>query len=141
MVGDYLRGRKQHGRNVIMVTVPFPQITFTCVANERTNKAEGGKFKRRGTRAGVTDYLFWWDNAGHGLIEIKDETGGLQPSQRDFKYRIIKHGHKWGMARRVYEVRDLLMSWGLECHNMNCIEPAASFEVKKMLVHDMNRPI
>lgn len=133
-VSDYLHGNIHHGRNIIKIGVPFPDLLFTFVANEGRSEADGAKFKRMGVMRGISDFVFWWKTAdgtfGAGGIELKTEIGKQSPYQRNFEGRMKTLGGKYSVCRTVAQVRDTLISWGLECKNPNCIEPKASMEVR-----------
>lgn len=159
-VADYLRGEIHKGRNIIKIGVPFPNLLFTFVANEGRNAADGAKFQRFGVKRGVSDFIFWWKieksiwnkivetlhlptwffachTAG---IELKTETGKQSPYQRDFEGHMRALGGQYAVCRTVAEVRDALIAWGLECKNMNCLEPRASLEIRKTQAHDYFAP-
>lgn len=139
-VADYLRGDIHKGKSIIKVAAPFPDLLWTFVANEGRDAASGAKFQRFGVRRGVADFMLWWPN-GKGAIELKFESGKQSAYQKDFQYRFEQVGGYYAVCRSVKEVRDTLISWGLECKNMNCIEPQMSFEKRIAIVHNMNRPI
>lgn len=138
-VADYLRGEIHKGRQVIRVGVPFPDLLWTMVANEGRSEAQGAKFKRMGVRAGVADFLVWHKGIA-GAIELKSETGKQSPHQHDFECKLTRLGHKYAICRHVWEVRDTLVCWGLECKNTNCIEPAPSLEKRMKAARDFFRP-
>lgn len=139
MVTAYLNGHIRKGRSVIHVTPPFQNLDFTFVANEGRSEADGAKFKVMGVRPGVTDFLFWWPNKGFGAVELKTPIGTLSPHQRDFRSKMETYGHNWALCRSVAQVRDTLVGWGLKCHNMNCIEPAPTFEEKVDFMKQFNQ--
>lgn len=159
-VADYLRGEIHKGRNIIKIGVPFPNLLWTFVANEGRSEADGAKFKRFGVRRGVGDFVFWWKietsiwnrivnflhlpnwfKACHaGSIELKTEFGTQSPYQHDFEGHMKELGGQYSVCRTVAQVRDTLISWGLECKNKNCIEPKASLEIRHKAALDWQAP-
>ena len=82
------------------------------------SKAEAGRFKAMGVRAGVADFIVFWSppcsySARCGAIELK--VGRRQPSddQIDFKRICMQLGVHYALARSVDEVRDALVDWGV----------------------------
>ena len=121
---SYLRGEIRNGRNVIRVQSPFPDALFLHPVNEFKDEKEGFWGKAKGILPGADDLLFWW-LGGTGAIELKTKSY-LAPNQKDFKANFEACGGKWALCKKVSEVRDTLISWGLECRNSNCIEPKLS---------------
>lgn len=134
----YLSGKIRRGRNVIQATVPFPDLIFFHCYQGRTEE-DGFFLKELGVKPGVADILL----VGHNLfagIELKVGKNKQSDYQRNFQYKLETYGHKYAVCRTVAEVRDLLISWGLECKNMHCIEPPRSEEEKRKAVWEMYKP-
>lgn len=56
----------------------YPSVLFTHVANERrTSKARGGKLKKMGVRAGVSDFIIFYPCGGYAalIVELKVDAG------------------------------------------------------------------
>lgn len=123
---QYLQGQIKNGRNSIKVQKPFDVIFFHPV-NEYVDAKEAFWAKAKGISAGTPDLIFFWQNS-FGAIELKSKTGYLSGPQKDFKAHFEPIGGKWGLCRKVSEVRDMLISWGIPCKNTNVIEPRLSHE-------------
>lgn len=67
----------------------------------RRSKAEAGRFKAMGVRAGVPDLFLPVPRGGwHGLwIELKSPTGTLRPSQRDMGEKLLAEGYAVRVCR------------------------------------------
>jgi len=138
-VADYLRGEIRKGRQVIRVGVPFVGLLWGMVANEGRSAQEGAKFQRMGVRAGMPDIILWHKNLA-GAIELKSETGKQSSYQRDFEIKFTALGGKYAICRSVQQVRDTLISWGLDCKNTHCIEPIESLEKRMQAARDFYKP-
>lgn len=84
--------------------------------------------KEIGAKAGVFDLVFI-----KPLIagEVKTDTGGLSHEQKRFKQAFEAAGGKCYIWRSVTAMRDTLLSYGLECHNMTVFEPDLRSQEKK----------
>lgn len=138
-VANYLNGEIRKGSSVIRVSVPFPDLLWTSVASESRGESQGAKYKLLGVKRGVPDMLIWHKGIA-GAIELKSPTGKQSPHQHDFECKLTRLGHKYAICRHVWEVRDTLVCWGLECKNTNCIEPAPSLEKRMKAARDFFRP-
>lgn len=129
-VVDYLNGEIRNGKNIIRAQSPFPGLMFAHFANEIKDETEAYWAKRKGLLPGAPDIIMWDildDVLFSGAIELKRASGGTQSgAQRDFQYKFESKGGKYAICRKVSEVRDAIIAWGLTCKNMNCLEPKLS---------------
>ncbi len=146
----YLRGTIKNGRNVIHVTVPFPEVeAWHVFQGRRYNNSDteeerlaadrqGFFLKELGVTAGVHDIHMIWPNA-FSTIELKVGKGSQSPYQRTFTMHMERCGHKVAVCRSVAQVRDAIIGWGLECKNVRCIEPPRSELERREAAFDMYR--
>lgn len=147
----YLNGTVRSGRSNIKVQSPFPGLLFLHPVNEFKDKDEAYWGMAKGILPGAADLLFWWGdtlNSGAYLVDlmktgaIELKTGGtLSPSQIKFRDKFTQMGGMYAICRTVAQVRDTLISWGLECKNMQAIEPRASQADRQAGYFEMLRPI
>jgi hypothetical protein len=75
-------------------------------------RGSAGKLKGMGMRKGVPDLLLpvprpvTWTNgdrqaAGALWIELKSQSGRLRDSQKEWRARLMKHGHAWTLVRTL----------------------------------------
>lgn len=84
------------------------------------NVIEARKLKRMGIKAGVPDVLIFrpcWTPAGryiHGLaIELKAGKNKLEPSQKDWRGKLVAKGWVWQECRSLDDVIDTLKKAGI----------------------------
>lgn len=139
---DYLRGRiyknmKQYTR----VPIPFHHLKFHHPALEFRGGESGDKYRRRGSEAGIPDWLLWAPKRWHGMIELKVAGRGLNDNQKEVHRWATEYGFPFAICRTVREFRDTIIKWGWVCHNMNCIEPDyRTKEQKQKASFDMYKP-
>ena len=119
----YLRGQIKNGKHLINVKRPFDCIAFHPV-NEYKDEKEAMWASLKGIERGITDWIILW-RTGWGAIETKTKSG-LSPYQVVFKRKVLELGGQWALSKSVSDLRDALISFGLTCHNMTCIEPPPS---------------
>ena len=89
-----------------------PRCIYTAVPNGgHRNVIEASNFKRQGVIAGAGDWVFTWD-LGSGWIELKTDTGKLNPNQEAFRESCQRLGVKYEVARSLDECISALKSWG-----------------------------
>lgn len=76
------------------------------------NIAQGAMRKRMGVRRGTPDLVFHWRD-GSGFIELKSESGSLEPEQKTFRDLATSLGCKWALCRSVRQVEEHLTEWGV----------------------------
>jgi hypothetical protein len=139
----YLRGQVKHGRNIINVARPFPELyynseqLFTHIYQGRGDPKEGFFLKELGQRTGIFDIMIW--PSFIGFIDLK-VNGELSLSQKNFDAS-MKGKAKTATARSVAEFRDILKGWGLKCKKEEVLEPAISLEEKQKRYLDMMKPL
>lgn len=124
-VVSYLRGEIRNGKSVIKLQTPFSGLIFFHPVNEFKDEKEAFWGKAKGILPGIADFIFFWQNS-FGAIELKTQIGTLSSTQRTFKSNFEALGGKYAICRAVSEVRDAIISWGLECKNPQAIEPKLS---------------
>jgi len=124
-VVSYLRGEIRSGKLVIQVQKPFDCI-FLHPVNEYKDEKEAYWAKSKGILPGAPDLLFWWTHA-FGAIELKTKSS-LSATQKAFQHRFMEIGGRFAICKKVSEVRDTLLSWGLPCKNHQTVEPKLSHE-------------
>lgn len=158
-VADYLKGELHNGKNVHHSPPPFYDLLFTHAYQGRS-KAEGHFLKRMGLRPGVADLIFWWEVeptilqmiiqflgklAGanfrimhSGAIELKTKTeqSGVQ---EDFQFRFEKRGGFYAVCYTVEAVRDVLVSWRINCRDSSALVPRAVPSKKQQLKAYVNQ--
>lgn len=144
----YLSGELYAGSKIIKrYAKPFHHLQFFHPALEyRGSAAEGIKYKKRGTKAGMLDWQLWGYNHFHAMVEMKvyDKNGkprGLNIPQKEVWRWLGEYGFPRAICYSVKELRDFIIGCGFECHNMGCIEPDyRSVEKKKFDSFDFFRP-
>lgn len=134
---SYLRGEIRTGKSIIRVQKPFDIIFFHPV-NEFKDEKEAFWAKAKGILPGIADLIFFWPNK-FGAIELKTKSA-LSPMQRTFQDSFTRIGGKHAICKKVSEVRDTLISWGLECKNSYTIEPKLSHEEILAIQKDIYAP-
>lgn len=76
-----------------------------------TAKVRMALAKAMGLIKGSGDYVFVWA-AGGGWIELKTDTGSLNPLQKDFRDWCAAREVRWARARSVEEFTATLVEWG-----------------------------
>lgn len=111
---DWLKGEIHNGRNVTHTKRPFSPLLFTHFPAEGAHGKEGFFAKRMGVRDSIHDYLFWWDGANTGFIELKADGKVQTSGQRDFdsKLEILGFKHR-AVCYSTEQVRDTLIAWGI----------------------------
>ncbi len=130
----YLRGKVKSGKHIINTVVPFPSlVVFACHQGRRED--EGFFLQELGVLAGVSDLLMIAPNGFMAGIELKVGKNKESDYQKDFGSKLITCGHHYAVCRSVAEVRDMLVGWGLVCHNRNALEPPRPIEEQRKAVH------
>lgn len=111
---DWLKGEIHNGKNVIHVQRPFPGIEFTHFPAEGQYGKEGFFAKRMGVRKDIHDFIFWWEGAKTGFIEMKADGNKQSSGQRDFDSKLAAMGftHR-AVCYSTEEVCDKLILWGI----------------------------
>ena len=144
-VVDYLRGEIRNGRNTIRQQVPFPGLVWLHPVNEYKDKDEAYWATRKGILPGAADLLFWFrdvfdvNRPKFGAIELKTKSD-LSGNQRTFNMNFEAIGGKFAVCKKVSEVRDTLVLWGLDCKNTNCIEPKLSHDEMLAMQKEIYKP-
>jgi hypothetical protein len=74
-------------------------------------KAEAGRLKAMGTRAGIPDLVVLIDGRAYGL-ELKTARGRQNPAQKTMAETWRRAGCDYEIARTVTEARAVLVRWG-----------------------------
>lgn len=120
---------------------PFHFLKYHHPALEYRGDADGNKYKKRGSTAGIPDWLLWERNRWHGMIELKVAGRGLNYNQKEVHRWATEYGFPHAVCYTVCEMRDKIIEWGFKCHNMACIEPNYyTKEQKFKLAHDWYKP-
>lgn len=86
----------------------------TLGASKAARMRQGAKAKAMGLRKGWPDLQFLFADGVTRFIELKTETGSLQPEQREFRDRCKASGRDiWAMCRSLNEVIATLSAWGV----------------------------
>ena len=100
-IADYLR-----------LTLP-PEVVWTHFpAGEKRSAVTGALLKRMGLKAGVTDFLLWWDGRSYA-IEVKVPGGHISAAQNEMHQRLVRAGVQVCIAYRLEAVSSFLESVGI----------------------------
>jgi len=69
------------------------------------------QLKAEGVKPGTPDTFVTLDAGRIGWIEFKTDSGVLSQDQKNFRDKVLKLGHLWGLARSVREALELLTEW------------------------------
>ena len=109
---DWLSGLIRNGRNITKTQCPFPDLLFTHFPGESASGKEGFFAQMMGTKPYIHDYLFWWEEATSGFIELKWGTNKPSKGQLQFDSKLEARGFKYrALCYSTEEVRDTLISW------------------------------
>lgn len=90
------------------------RFVWFAVPNEGQHKPQYRKHQAAmGVRSGVGDLVLIGDNGQAHLVELKNETGVLSPSQKDFRKECAKLDIPWALCRSLAEFQGTLKGWGL----------------------------
>lgn len=73
---------------------------------------EAAKRKRRGVKAGISDYLFWHRSLGFA-VEMKTVDGVLSDDQKDFLKQMIRAGVEVSICWTIDQLAERVKAWGL----------------------------
>ena len=118
----------------------FPHVLAIHVPNETRSAKDAYFAKQKGTRAGTSDWLFWW-RGDRGAIEMKPPGEKLRTNQNKFLSALAATGAKTGVCYSVREMHNMLKSWGITPKHEAIIEPDyTTKEEKQKMMMDMYRP-
>ena len=89
-----------------------PGLMWYSTPNGGMSKAQNGRNKAMGARAGVPDLSFILDGRIH-YIELKAAKGTLSPEQIAFRDWCMDHAVPWAMCRSLEAVIDVLTGWNV----------------------------
>lgn len=78
----------------------------------KRSKAEGGKFKAMGVKAGCPDLLVVWRGRSF-WIELKTRTGTLSTNQKNTHAALIGAGSPVATCRSLADIETTLRGWGI----------------------------
>lgn len=90
---------------------PSIEWTASLAGHGKMSMAARNKAKAMGLRPGWPDLQFLFPDGVTRYIELKSDTGRLQPEQQDFQARCAPHGIH-AVCRSLPEVADTLRGWG-----------------------------
>lgn len=99
-------------KEYLSVTMPRAiQWTASLAGHGKLSMAARNKSKAMGLRPGWPDLQFLFPDGVTRYIELKSQTGRLQPEQEDFQARCAPHGIH-AVCRSLPEVVHQLRAWG-----------------------------
>jgi hypothetical protein len=111
---DWLRGQIYNGRNIMHTNKPFSGLRFTHMPSEAGDATAGFFSKRMGLDKGWSDFIFLWEGANVGFVEMKAKGKTQRPDQVGFHNAITEMGFKYkAVCCTTEEVRDKLIAWGV----------------------------
>ena len=75
--------------------------------NNAKNQAHGAILKAMGMVSGVADLTYLSPN-GVVFIELKTETGGQSPAQKEWERRVRERGYPYYVVRSVEDFKSLI---------------------------------
>ena len=136
-MSDYLKGIRRKGNKEYPATVPFRDLLWFAVGNQRQDETEAYLLKQIGVKAGVYDLIFIKPlMAGDAKVDSP-----LSSNQKKFREAFQRAGGTCFEWRSVRQMRDDLIAAGLVCHNMTVFEPDYRTQAEKhQQAHDLYRP-
>lgn len=93
------------------LALPTDATWFHPANGGRRSKAEAGKFKAMGVKAGVADCVIVWRGHVYAL-EIKAPAGRLSSAQRIWGGHFVRAGGRYRSVRSIDETAGALLEWG-----------------------------
>lgn len=89
-----------------------PDISWWHTPNGgKRSKAEAGRFKAMGVKAGIPDLLFF-HRSQLDAIELKVGKNNLTSKQEDVRDQLLREGARYAVCRSLSDVCDTLDEWG-----------------------------
>lgn len=88
----------------------YPELYFSLFAvpnGSSRNAIEGGRLKREGVTAGISDLVLAY-RGRTAFIEVKTSTGRQSDSQKEFQAHIESHGFTYHIVTTLDEFQELI---------------------------------